>query len=260
MIALIAGTGALPAALVARLDRRPLICALAGFSPGLDVDIPFRIEHLGSFLQVLSDRGVTQICMAGAIQRPAIDPAQIDTATMPLVPRIQAAIAQGDDGALREVIAIFEDHGFAVKAAHDIAPDLLPSVGVLTTTQPSDRHVEDAGIGERAIVQMGAADIGQACVVHMGQVVAQEDIDGTDALLGRVNAMHGILFKAPKPNQDRRADLPVIGIQTAKGAAAAGLAGIVIEADGVMVLNLPELLETLDAFDMFLWVRPKGTP
>lgn len=290
MLALIAGTGDLPSALIARLADPVIVCALVGFEPSLDVQISFRIEHLGSFLQLLKTRDVTQICMAGAIRRPSIDPTQIDAATLPLVPRIQAAIAKGDDGALREVISIFEDHGFAVKAAHEIAPDLLPATGVLTKAKPSAWHEADAKVGAATITQMGAADIGQACVVRIGQVAAREDADGTDAMLTKfhdayseplagsflehvadtvgsvftgadeetANAEDGILFKAPKPTQDRRVDLPVIGLQTAVAAAEAGLAGIVIEADGVMVLNLEGVISTLNMQGMFLWVRPSG--
>lgn len=297
MIALIAGTGQLPAAIVSRMMDPVIVCALAGFESDVQAEITFQIEQLGSFLDVLHERGVTAICMAGAISRPPVDPAAIDAATLPLVPRIQAAIAKGDDGALREVIAIFEDHGFAIKAAHDLAPDLLPTTGVLTEAKPSDWHTADAIAGEAMIAQMGMADIGQACVVRMGQVAATEDAQGTDAMLadfheiylkpqpetvfavireklnGAVTAIKdwindtavsastaddGILFKAPKPTQDRRADLPVIGMQTVMGAAEAGLAGIVIEADGVMVLNLSGVIEALDAQGMFLWVRPRG--
>jgi molybdenum cofactor synthesis domain-containing protein len=55
--------------------------------------------------------------MAGAIGRPKLDPAMIDAATMPLVPRMMQALGQGDDGALRVVIALFEEAGFALRAA-----------------------------------------------------------------------------------------------------------------------------------------------
>lgn len=297
MLALIAGTGELPPALVARLDVRPLVCALDGFAPELPVDVPFRLENLGSFLQDLSARGVTQICMAGGVKRPQIDPAQIDAATMPLVPKIQAAIAQGDDGALRVVIALLEDAGFEVVAAHDIAPDLLPDAGVLTKARPDPWHHADAAEGEACVAALGAADQGQACIVRVGTVCAKEDAAGTDAMLARfcepyddgfpddpltfltqlgsdaidavskllngeddqpVTADDGILFKAPKPGQDRRADLPLIGPNTAMNAAEAGLAGIVIEAGGVMVLDLPAVRTMLDGQGMFLWVRPRG--
>lgn len=297
MLALIAGTGDLPVALAARLDRPFLVCALDGFEPALSVDISLRIEHLGSFLEVLKDHGVNEICMAGAIRRPQVDPAEIDPATRPLVPRIQAALAAGDDGALRVIIAIFEENGFAVRAAHDIAPDLLAQTGFLTRQRPRPRHRVDAARGEAAIADMGAQDTGQACVIRAGQVLAREDADGTDAMLKRlqrdglggvgpdlfgvisgtvtdaidgvaewlsgpeatpINDDGAILFKAPKPDQDRRADLPVIGPQTVSNAAALGLAGIVIEAGGVLVLNREAVIAALEAHDMFLWVRPRG--
>lgn len=298
MLALIAGTGDLPAALVARLPERPLICALQGQAPTMAADITFRLEHLGSFLAQLKERGVTQICMAGAVRRPDIDPGAIDAATAPLIPKVSAALAKGDDGALRVLIGILEDEGFSIVAAHEICADLLPQSGVLTKTAPADWHDADARAGERCIAQMGAADQGQACIVRLGQVAAQEGPEGTDAMLSAfhepykdrntasdpfsyvadavgdligdaadwlsgteepaVTADDGILFKAPKPDQDRRADLPLIGPTTAMKAAEAGLAGIVIEAGGVMVIDLVGVLGILDAQGMFLWVRPRG--
>lgn len=277
MLALIAGTGDLPAALVARLPVPPLLCAMEGFRPSLTSDVTFRIEHLGSFLSDLRARGVTEVCMAGAVRRPPIDPTAVDEATKPLVSRIMAAIAQGDDGALRAIIAIFEEAGLAVRAAHEIAPDLLPEAGLLSRTPVTLTARQDAVTAERTIAEMGRADIGQACVVRDGVVLARERQAGTDAMLARFalpgealtdpeggsespadHLRDAILFKAPKPEQDRRADLPVIGLQTATGAIAAGLAGVVIEHDGVMVLDQTAVLSALDAAGLFLWVRPKG--
>ena len=300
MLALIAGMGDLPPALVARLDTPPLVCAMRGFEPSLPVDIGFRLEHLGSFLAKLKKRGVTRICMAGAVRRPPVDPAEIDAATAPLVPRIQAALTQGDDGALRVFIGIMEEMGIKVVPAHDVAPDLLPRTGVLTKAGPASSHTADAFAGEECVRQMGLADSGQACVIRDGAVVVREDSHGTDAMLKKLalpyapsqstisgdpyffpvevavvlakevrswladhpkpnpQAEGGILFKAPKPDQDRRADLPLIGPRTAMLAAEAGLDGIVIEAGGVMVLDLSTVRRILDAQGMFLWVRPRG--
>jgi len=268
MLALIAGRGDLPPAIVAALrgagEPVPLICEMRGFVADLPADLPrrpFRLEHLGSFLADLRALGVTEVCLAGAVTRPDIDPHEIDAATAPLVPRLQAAITKGDDGALREIIAILEGAGLTLRGAHDIAPDLLPPAGVLTRAAPAARHKSDAVAGDAGIVEMGRADVGQACVVSGGAVIATEGQDGTDAMLGRIDrarARRGLLYKAPKPQQDRRADLPVIGPKTARMAAEAGLDGIVIEAGGVMVLDLPQVLGLLDSHGMFLWVRPKG--
>lgn len=291
MLALIAGTGDLPPALLARLPDRPVVCAMAGFRPAITPDMTFRIEHLGSFINDLTARGVTELCMAGAVKRPAIDPQMIDEATQPLVPRIMSAIAQGDDGALRAIIALFEEAGLAVRAAHEIAPDLLPDAGIYGEGVITVDHKQDAVTAEQTLAVMGRADTGQACLVRNGRVLAREDISGTDAMIARlapaddalwgavdglgsllgdaaewlsgaqgdpVDAKGAILFKGPKPDQDRRADLPVIGPQTVNRAVAAGLAGIVIEARGVMVLDMAEVVAALGKAGLFLWVRPKG--
>ncbi len=256
MRALVAGTGDLPAVL-ARHDPDLIICAMAGFDPAIPVDLRFRIETLGQFLDDLVGRDVTQVCFAGAVNRPDIDPSAIDAKTVPLVPRLLAAISKGDDGALRDVLAIFEERGFAIIAAHDIAPTLLPPSGVLSTRDIRKGISKDARLGQSVVAAMGERDQGQACVIRDGQVLVQEQRDGTDAMLRTPDIQGGILFKAPKPNQDRRADLPTIGPGTVQAASAAGLRAIVIEHDGVMVLDQAAVIEAADGAGICLWVKAK---
>lgn len=271
MIALIAGTGALPGlladALVAAGDV-PVICEMAGFEPDINADLPrlrFQIETLGTLLATLKTAGVTRICMAGAVRRPVIDVTAIDALTAPLVPALQAAMAKGDDGTLRAIIKVLEERGFTIVGADQILPQLLPPPGVLTAVQVGAVHQADARIGQAEIAAMGRADMGQACVIRAESVIDREDAAGTDAMLrrlavsrssARTGDLAGVLFKAPKPGQDRRADLPVIGPGTAILAAQAGLAGIVIQAGGVMVIDQPQVVSILDSRGLFLWVRP----
>lgn len=292
MLALICGAGDLPAAVAAAVPEPTLICALRGIAPaGLEPEITFRIETLGSLLAMLKARGVTRVCLCGHIRRPEVDLAALDDATLPLVPRLRDALTLGDDGALRVVLALFHETGFDVLAAHEAAPELLMPAGVPTTAQPGASVAPEASLGDAALEQMGAADLGQACVIRQGRVVATEGqagtdamlqgllapqpseaadplswlVDGVDAALGQAadwltNApaqKDGFLFKAPKPGQDRRADLPVIGPGTVRAVAAAGLAGIVIEAGGVMVLHRAQVLAALDAAGLFLWSRER---
>ncbi|KUJ85886.1 phosphatidate cytidylyltransferase [Ruegeria marisrubri] len=263
MLALIAGTGALPDELVARLPERPLICAMEGFEPDrLTVDRHFRLEKLGSFIADLKARGVTEVCMAGAVRRPVIDPKQIDAETAPLVPILQKAVMSGDDGALRAAIGIFENAGLTVRAAHELAPDILPPLGCLTEAQPSEQDLEDAHRGAGILRAMSAADVGQACVVLRGQALAIEGVFGTawmlETLTQRPDAGGGVLFKAPKPDQDRRVDLPTIGPDTVTGAVAAGLSGIVIEKGGVIVLDRERVIDECDRLGLFLLVRERA--
>ncbi|MBY6081118.1 LpxI family protein [Ruegeria arenilitoris] len=263
MLALIAGTGVLPDELVAHLPERPLVCAMEGFQPDtLTPDVTFPLEQLGSFVAELKARGVTDVCLAGAVRRPDINPARIDAQTMPLVPIIQQALVSGDDGALRAVIGILEGAGLRVRAAHEIAPDLLPPLGCLTQAQPTEAELGDANRAVGVLRAMGAADIGQACVVHKGQVLVVEGAFGTawmlQSLAARPDAGGGILFKGPKPGQDRRADLPAIGPDTVSSAVAAGLSGIVIEKGGVIVLDRPQVTAECDRLGLFLHVHERA--
>lgn len=260
MLALISGSGALPAAVVKAYDGSVLVCALAGATPkALTVDVRFRIETLGSLLADLKQRGVTEVCFAGGIDRPAINPAEIDAATLPLVPVIQQALLSGDDGALRAGIAVFERAGFAVRGAHEIAPGLLMAPGCPSQTQTDPQDETDAARGAAILTAMAASDIGQACAVKGGQALAVESVFGTDWMLSsltkRPDGKGGVFCKAPKPGQDRRADLPTIGVATVQKVAQAGLRGLVIEAGGVIVLDQPAVVAECDRLGLFLWVR-----
>ena len=262
MLALIAGEGALPRALYDALGGKALACELDGFPSGLPDPRRFRIETLGSFLAGLVADGVTEVCFAGAIRRPPIDPSKIDAATMPLVPRLAAAIGQGDDAALRAVLGLFEEQGLTVRAAQDLAPDLLAEDGVLAGPEPGERDRKDAARAAEIHAALAKVDVGQACVVAAGQALAVETLGGTDWMLATLagdrrppGAGGGVFYKAPKPGQDRRVDLPVIGPGTVAAAAAAGLSGLVIEAQGVMILDRAATLAACAETGLFLWAR-----
>ncbi len=261
MLTLIAGQGQLPRHLVDTSETRPLVASLARFPPDtLTPDVTFRIETLGSFLGVLKEKGVTDVCFAGSLRRQPIEPAEIDEATAPYVPRMAEALKQGDDAALRTVLEIFEEAGFQVKAAHELSGDLLPEAGVLTETPPTEADKADAARAFQVLSVLGPADVGQGCVVSRRQVLAVEASYGTDWMLASLEhrpdtSTGGTFYKAPKPDQDRRIDLPAIGPETVHAAADAGLYGIAIEAGGVMVLDRETVVDLADKLGLFIWVR-----
>ena len=106
-------------------------------------------------------------------------------------------------------------------------------------------------------------DIGQGAVSVGGRVVALESAEGTDQMLQRVAALRksgrisarrrGVLVKVCKPQQDLRADLPSIGANTVRLAAAAGLSGIAVEAGRSLVLGREETLQAADAAGLFVY-------
>ena len=93
--------------------------------------------------------------------------------------------------------------------------------------------------------------------MQQGLVLGVEAIEGTDALVARCGALRrdgpgGVLVKAAKPGQERRADLPTIGPRTVKAAAAAGLRGIAVEAGAALVLDRRKVAELADREGLFV--------
>ncbi|AEI93947.1 LpxI family protein [Roseobacter litoralis] len=260
MLALVTGRGGLPARVAAAQSTQPLICVLDGFAPeGLTADITFRLEHLGSFMAQLRERGVTAVCFCGAIERPPFDPAALDGATLPLVPTLMQAMGAGDDAALRAVMALFEQQGFEIAAAHVLAPDILAPEGVLSDAQPDAAMQADIARADAVLQALSPVDVGQGCVVGQGQVWGIETIGGTDHLLTSlptgVRGARAVLVKAPKTGQDVRADLPTIGPDTVQAAAEAGLAGLIIQAGQVILLEPDATIAGANKAGLVLWSR-----
>lgn len=269
--AIIGGTGRLPEILADRLGPGALSYHPAGvtFGTGQRAARPFRIERLGAFFDELRVAGVGEVVFAGAVRRPALDPGRFDATTAALAPRLVAAMQAGDDATLRAVVAIFEAEGFAVRGAHELAPELLPPSGFVGTARPSERDAADATRAAGIVAALGAADVGQACIVQQGQALAVEALPGTTWMLETLAerpgswrppaaAGRGVLFKAPKPGQDRRVDLPAIGPETVREAARADLAGVVVVAGGVLVLEAEAVRAAADKAGLFVWVREAG--
>ena len=101
-----------------------------------------------------------------------------------------------------------------------------------------------------------------------GLCLALETLPGTQAMLAFAaahqglrpdpNGARGVFFKAPKPGQDRRIDLPTVGPDTVAQAEAARLSGIGWRAGGTVLLDRPATIAAAQAAGLFLWSRGDG--
>jgi DUF1009 family protein len=269
-IAIVAGRGDLPRLIAEDCARRGAayrVVVLDGvaldWAAGHPV-IAARFEKPGRLFADLRAAGCGVVTFAGGIVRPRLRWLGFDLTMLRLAPQVIRGLAAGDDRTLRMVAGLFEAEGFEVRAPHEILTDLLAPAGVLGRVAPGETDRRDAERAAAIVAALGAADVGQAAVVAGGICLGLESIQGTDAMLEfvartagpvRPAGAKGVLYKGPKPGQDRRMDLPAIGPGTVEGAARSGLAGVVVEAGGVMVLNLGATVAAADAAGLFLWAR-----
>ncbi|MGE0418602.1 MAG: LpxI family protein, partial [Acetobacteraceae bacterium] len=187
-----------------------------------------------------------------------------DAVATKMIARVGRAAFSGDDGLLAAVIKVLGEEGFQVIGAHDIMNAALGPSGLLTQAAPDAQAMADIERGVAVAQALGLVDVGQCCVVQQGFVLAVEAVEGTDAMLSRCgplarNAPGGVLVKLVKPNQDRRADLPTIGPDTIRGAAAAGLRGVAFEAGGTILADREATIAAADAAGLFLLGLDPGT-
>ena len=262
-LGIFAGGGDLPRRLI-RLckdtDREVFVIAFKGqtdLETTLDVDhLWSRLGAAGQILTRLKKEQVKEIVMIGPVKRPSMSELRPDWRALQFFAKIGAK-SLGDDGLLKSVISAVEDEGFLFRGVDDILDDLLAPAGVYGDISPNAESLLDIKRGVEVAQLMGRADIGQSVVVQQGLVLGVEAIEGTDALISRCSDLKrsgngGVLVKLKKPEQERRADLPTIGLETIKRAASSGLAGIAIESGGALVVDLEAVIEQANKLGLFI--------
>lgn len=261
-LCILAGGGRLPALLIEACEQasRPFVVfaikgqAKAGDFEGISSVHWHRLGAGRSIVNDLKRLEVKNLILAGSIRRPGLLQLLPDPWTLAKALRSRA-MAKGDDGLLRVVAAIFEEQGIQVIGVPDVAPSLLTPNGVLTSTAPSASGQADIEVARSAARELGRKDIGQAVVARNGRVVAREDRRGTDAMLISISGQvegGGVLAKCVKPGQDRRLDLPAIGVNTVRYAHDAGLAGIVVDAGASLIIDRDATIAAANDVGLFI--------
>ena len=263
-LGIIAGGGPFPgqvarAAMAA--GRQVFIVALEGFAePSIVGPYPHatvRMGAAGRILALLREAKCHDVVVVGPVKRPSMLDLRPDAEGVRLLARIGRAAFGGDDGLLAAVLRVLGEEGFRVLGAHEVLTEALAPAGLLTPNGPDAAAQADIARGLAVLKALGAADVGQACVVQQGIVLAVEAIEGTDAMLARAGSLArpgpgGVLVKCAKPGQDRRADLPAIGPDTMRAAAKAGLRGIAFEAGATLLADADATAEAAREAGLFL--------
>lgn len=221
-------------------------------------------EKAGRLFGALRVAGATHAVFAGAMTRPRLRPWRADLKALAVAARAFALLRRGDDAMLRGFAAVFEAEGLAMLGPLDVlgGQAMVPH-GALGMRAPTGQDRRDAAHAARIVAVLGPLDVGQGAVVARGLCLAVEAIEGTDLMLARLAELPperraaappraGVLYKGPKPDQDRRLDLPAIGPETVAGAVRAGLNGVVVAAGETVLLDAAVTRRAADAAGIFV--------
>jgi DUF1009 family protein len=269
-LALICGGGTLPLAVADAAAKRGRDLVLFPISGHAEPAMVARYRHhwlrvgqFGAFTRLARAAGCRDVVWIGGLVRPSLWLLRPDFLAVKSLPKIIRAYRGGDNHLLTGVSELFEEQGFRLVGAHEVAPEILVPEGALGRVDASGKDREDIAFGFAYLQASGAFDIGQAAVVAGKRILAVEAAEGTDQMLARVTELRvngrigvgsgtGVLVKAPKPGQDPRFDLPSIGPRTVAGVAAAGLAGIAVVSGRTVIADAESVVREADRAGIFV--------
>jgi DUF1009 family protein len=267
-LGIIAGRGPLPCVLAASATARGLplhIVAIRGEARDEIERFPhtwIKWGEIGKMFAALDRHGCEDLVIIGGVNRPDLANVRFDLGALKTLPFLLSLGKGGDDHVLSRIVRFFEDKGYRVHGAGDVAPEIMAGVGKLGDKAPSAEDRADIDVAFDVVRALGPFDVGQAAVVIKGHVLAVEAAEGTDAMLARCAELReagragrggraGVLVKAPKPGQEERVDMPTIGPETVTRAAAAGLAGIAV-AEQVLMAERAATIAAANRHGLFL--------
>ena len=262
-IAIVAGNGFLPVQIIEKcidLGKPYFLLVVNGHGEEVlkkyNSDCVLHLNKIGKAIKYLKKNNIIEIIMIGAVNRPALKNMFPDLWTTKFLASISSKML-GDDKVLSNLAIALEKEGFKIIAPENILPNILSKKGVMGKVSPQESHLRDIKIGFEIARNIGKYDIGQSLVIEDGLIIALEAIEGTAAMINRASKYKksrssAILIKVLKYNQEKRIDRPTIGVKTIEQIAKSGFAGIVAEANEVLIIDYEKTIETADKNNIFI--------
>jgi DUF1009 family protein len=223
----------------------------AAADPGITVHW-LSLGELSKLIDTFQRAGVTRAVMAGQVKHK-----QIFSSIRPdwrLAKLLLNLRTRNTDVLLGAVAKVLGDEGIELISSTAFLEPLLAKEGVLTSRSPDEEERKNIDYGLTVAIGLAGFDIGQTVVIAAQACVAVEAMEGTDAAIERAGDLmrsldmggkseastlgrHLTVIKLPKPKQDMRFDVPVIGLRTLETMIRAGASCLAIEAERTLLFD-----------------------
>jgi len=259
-LGIIAGSGRFPILVAEEAKRRGEEIVAMGLkgvtSPDMEKLGPveyFRLGQIQKPIDFLKKSGVTRVVMAGKVQHASLFGGILpDLRAGKLLMKLED---KRTDTILKAIADEFAKDGIELMSSVDHLKHLLVPAGVQSKRAPDAVENADIKLGWAAAKAVAGFDIGQTVVVRDRAVIAVEAMEGTDATILRAKEIASsqgkktslTVVKVAKPKQDMRFDIPVIGLDSLKVFAEAGVSALAVEAGTTLLFDKDEFLQKADA-------------
>ncbi|MBR1754623.1 UDP-2,3-diacylglucosamine diphosphatase LpxI [bacterium] len=132
---------------------------------------------------------------------------------------VKNAVRLNDNEVMLIIIRELEKIGVTILDQTIFIKKLMIPAGVLGNLNPTQEQLEDVKYGYQIAKESGKLDIGQSVVIKDKMIMAVEAIEGTDKCIKRgakLAKKNAAVIKVAKPSQDKRFDIPAVGLRTIK--------------------------------------------
>lgn len=268
-VGLLAGNRRLPFLWAAQAKAAGYRVAAVGFKEVTDPRLAAKVDafqmlplgQLGRMIRFFKSQGVRRAVMQGQVRHSSIyADIKPDWRARWLLAR-QALWVRDfrTEAVLKSIAREFGRHGIELQLGTWLMGPHLASAGRQAGPRPSGALKRDIAFGLKLTRELNRLDVGQTVVVKKMSCAAVESIEGTDACILRGARLAGpgcTVVKLPRPEQDLRFDLPVIGPQTFRTLIKARAAALVIQAGKTVFLERERCLAQADRAGLCVIAEP----
>jgi UDP-2,3-diacylglucosamine hydrolase len=214
-----------------------------------------RVGQLNRLLKFFRDQKIHHAIMAGQIAPKNLFDLRPDLKALMLLGKLKQRNAESIFAAIADELSKV---GVDLLPAASFLENSLASIGLIAGPKLSRREEEDVALGWKIAKEITRLDIGQTIIVKNGTILAVEAFEGTNDTIRRGGALarkDAVMIKVPKPNQDVRFDVPVIGVETIRVAAEVKLRVIAVEAGRTLFLERDAIIELANRANISIVAR-----
>ena len=212
---------------------------------------PGQVEQIKKFLK---NEDIKQLTFLGKVSKTMlIKRPKLDKTAISLLKQMKKL---NDDAIMLKIIEQMEEIGITILDQTIFIKNLMIQRGVLTKLEPTETQKSDIEYGYKIAKEMGGLDIGQSVVMKDRMIMAIEAIEGTDKCIKRgcklARRKNAIVVKVSKPAQDKRFDIPAVGLRTIKIMRKYGANVLALESGETIIVNQDKMVEYANKHKMVI--------
>ena len=216
------------------------------------------IGQFGKMISILKGKNCKKVLFAGKVSKPKFSKIKLDFKGVYYISKIIKKSKIGDAAILKEIINIFKREGIKTISSTYFTPELNLSRGNYTNYRPDNDDKRNIKNAIKFLNKSKPYSYVQAAVGRNNLVILEKR-KGTQDMLKNIkkqnNKNNGVLVKFPKKKQDKRIDIPTVGLHTLKQCKSAGLKGIVLKHNNNIFLDKNEAINFANKNKMFILVK-----